>query len=83
MRNFLQGNPHLVQLKNRFEKEPNREYEKLSPANSLTELGFQNLIHNNYGICGQLNLVANQEGASRIKAVFNSIRSEDAEATSF
>jgi hypothetical protein len=41
------------------------------------------LTHNNFGICSKLQLISNQEGASKVKASFIDIKSEDAEATSF
>jgi hypothetical protein len=74
----------LIKLKNRFDSAQNHVFEsELAPESQLSDLQLTTLYHNNFGVCGQLTLVAQQEGAARVKASFRSISSEDAEATSF
>lgn len=75
---------NLIKLKNRFDTSQGKVFEsELAPEPQLSDLQLTTIYHNNFGVCGQLNLVAQQEGAARVKASFRSISSEDAEATSY
>lgn len=78
---YLRENYATVALKNRFDHSPSTIYDSELPEDSWSE---EEVLRDNFGICQQTWLVANQEGLGRVRASVDlddasSIESEFAE----
>ena len=50
---------NLIKLKNRFDSSQSKVFEsELAPESQLSDLQLNTIYHNNFVVCGQLNLVA-------------------------